>query len=372
MSELVNTRENDNFRKQLLGTASAFALVLYVSSSSLARADGAGRPTFWIELGGQTESLQGTSTPFTAPFMTALTPAPAPYHDDVFNDGQRPARTSFGLEGKVIFQPENSDWTFSAGLRYGRSHTNRHPHNQTAPTPDAVRAIMYIVPFADVIGTYKESHLILDFMAGRDMGIGSFGQDGHSTIGAGIRLAQFSVKSSANIYARPNVVFQTPYGPFVPFPSFDGYSMSAHATRSFHGVGPSLSWDASAAILGNAEAGEITLNWGVNAAILFGRQKAKTDHATHAYHLPGLPFAYYYYQSLYTTSHNNPARSRTVAVPNLGGFAGLSVKYPNVKVSLGYRADFFFGAVDAGIDERHTKDLGFHGPFASVSIGLGG
>jgi hypothetical protein len=28
--------------------------------------------------------------------------------------------------------------------------------------------------------------------------------------------------------------------------------------------------------------------------------------------------------------------------------------------------------MDAGIDTRHTSDLGFHGPFATISIGLGG
>ncbi len=66
------------------------------------------------------------------------------------------------------------------------------------------------------------------------------------------------------------------------------------------------------------------------------------------------------------------ARSRGVIVPNVGGFAGLSVKYPNAKVSFGYKADFFFGAMDGGIDVRRTEDVGFHGPFATVSIGLGG
>ena len=63
-------------------------------------------------------------------------------------------------------------------------------------------------------------------------------------------------------------------------------------------------------------------------------------------------------------------RSRNVTVPNIGGFAGLSFKYPNAKVSLGYRADFFFGAVDGGIDARKTYDRSFYGPYATVSIGL--
>jgi hypothetical protein len=61
-----------------------------------------------------------------------------------------------------------------------------------------------------------------------------------------------------------------------------------------------------------------------------------------------------------------------VIVPNIGGFAGLSVRFPNAKVSLGYRADAFFGAMDGSIDVRKTYDRDFYGPFATISIGLGG
>ncbi|HVP85004.1 MAG TPA: hypothetical protein VMS78_09800 [Rhizomicrobium sp.] len=42
------------------------------------------------------------------------------------------------------------------------------------------------------------------------------------------------------------------------------------------------------------------------------------------------------------------------------------------KVSLGYRADFFFGAMDGGIDTRESYNRNFYGPYASISIGLGG
>jgi len=81
---------------------------------------------------------------------------------------------------------------------------------------------------------------------------------------------------------------------------------------------------------------------------------------------------YYYTRVPQKSGRGSRVSSRSVIVPNLGGFAGVSVKYPNVKFSLGYRADFFFGAVDAGIDTRHAKDLGFSGPFAAISVGLGG
>jgi hypothetical protein len=68
--------------------------------------------------------------------------------------------------------------------------------------------------------------------------------------------------------------------------------------------------------------------------------------------------------------HTDIARSHSVVVPNIGGFAGMSLKFPNAKISLGYRADFFFGAMDGGIDARKTYDRNFYGPFATISIGL--
>jgi hypothetical protein len=49
------------------------------------------------------------------------------------------------------------------------------------------------------------------------------------------------------------------------------------------------------------------------------------------------------------------ARSRSVAIPNVGGFAELSYHYANAKISMGYRADFFFGR--HGWWYRRPKDL---------------
>jgi hypothetical protein len=57
-------------------------------------------------------------------------------------------------------------------------------------------------------------------------------------------------------------------------------------------------------------------------------------------------------------------------VPNVGGFIGASLRWSNAKVSLGYRGDFFFGAMDGGVDTRVSKDRDFYGPFASIAVGL--
>ena len=162
-----------------------------------------------------------------------------------------------------------------------------------------------------------------------------------------------------SFYQKKQFVYQ-------PYHSFAG---TFRATRSFTGLGPSISWNSSAPFLGNAQAGELALDWGVNAALLFGRQKAKSRHQTTARYQAG---GIFYPPQVTVYQHNNPSntRSRGVVVPNIGAFAGLSVKYPNAKISFGYKADFFFGAMDGGIDVRRTEDVGFHGPYASVSIGF--
>jgi hypothetical protein len=116
------------------------------------------------------------------------------------------------------------------------------------------------------------------------------------------------------------------------------------------------------------------VDWGVNGALLFGRQKASVHHeATSYYHGAKYPV---YGSGKHTLIYHHatpvPDRVHSVVVPNVGGFAGLSFRYASAKVAFGYRADFFFGAMDGGIDTRKTYDRNFHGPFATISVGLGG
>jgi hypothetical protein len=230
------------------------------------------------------------------------------------------------------------------------------------------------VPFADTKLESTENHMVLDFQVGREVGLGMLGLGGRSNINLGIRFAQLGTSSKLDIHARPivNVRDVSIFGVFeVPYPSFYQYTMHANASRSVRGVGPSLSWNASTDLIGDHDHAELTFDWGINGALLFGRQKAKTNHATQSYYLTAQHRSPEYLQP-HPPRYAHGNRSRSVVVPNLGGFAGFSVRYPNAKLSLGYRADFFFDAMDTGIDVRQTKDLGFHGPFATISIGLGG
>src|SRR6185437_1349410 len=202
MSELITIDGNRrNLKERLLITSSALSLVGFIALIDIANAAENDRPTAWIELGGQLEMLQGTSSPIVAPFM-AVSPTPAPYLAVPFIDSQRPADHAFGLEGKLTFQPKNSDWVFSASVRYGRSHAKRHLHHTNTvivsqhtsygtPTHPAKHN-----PFADSRTRSDESHAVIDFSVGRDVGLGLFGRDSTSTLNAGVRFAQFSTKSS--------------------------------------------------------------------------------------------------------------------------------------------------------------------------------
>ncbi len=58
-------------------------------------------------------------------------------------------------------------------------------------------------------------------------------------------------------------------------------------------------------------------------------------------------------------------------MPNVGGFVGLSYRYTDAKMSIGYRYDTFLNAMDIGIDATKKSNLTFNGPYASISIGLG-
>jgi hypothetical protein len=114
----------------------------------------------------------------------------------------------------------------------------------------------------------------------------------------------------------------------------------------------------------------VAFNWGANAAFLFGRQRVRGQHQTSGRYAKGLASGNPV--SSYAPGLHPIDRAHTVTIPNVGSFAGLSFRYADAKLDLGYRADFFFNAVDGGIDARKSGDVGFYGPFASVAIGFGG
>ena len=390
MSELINTQKNhSDFRWQLLASVSALVLIGALRAPQANAASGDDKPSVWLELGGQLERVDGGNNPYL-PAFTTVSPTPVPFGPVSPAQSQTAPRYSYGGEGKLTFTPDDSNWVFSAGIRYGRSNGKKHIHQQSAKTQSVVNPkyqfspTVYPTPtiiataprFFDSKVTHNESHFVLDFMAGKDVGLGMFGRGGTSTFSAGLRYAQFTYRRHVEMIARPDPeIYEYHLGYFsLPVTRHNDFFGKADDRSSFQGIGPSLAWNASAQIAGHEDQA-VTVDWGVNGALLFGRQKARGTHEeTHNYYQAK------YYQTvppygLQQISHHGPLphdRHKSVIVPNLGGFAGLSYRYRDAKVSFGYRADFFFGAMDVGIDAARKVDRDFHGPFAKISIGLGG
>jgi|HubBroStandDraft_2_1064218.scaffolds.fasta_scaffold36792_3 hypothetical protein len=418
MSELLNDRSGrSELRWKLLTTVSALALIGSVYGAQDAKADGeTDHPVLWIELGGQLEQQTGQGDPYSPPFVINNTDSVVLKPGSPLS-AAKPPLFSNGAEAKIMFEPSDTDWVFSASVRYGRSvgHRNfNHPHvatNQahetvhghtgfgfnTITTPSGYvskRPIygpvhktipQYVNEFAGAQVAQRQSHAIVDFTAGKDVGLGMFGSGSVSDINVGVRFAQFVSNVSGTIDLRPDADFLKFYNTNLQhrFPSnvwryygqaFHAYHAAFQSQRDFHGVGPALSWNASLPVVGEQPAGTLNVDWGANAALLFGRQRANgshqssTDVITHTAPRSKFPSIY----PTHRTNAGNFNRSRTVTVPNVGGFAGLSFNFTNAKISAGYRGDFFFGAMDTGIDVRKTETVGFYGPFATISIGIGG
>jgi iron complex outermembrane receptor protein len=378
-----------------------------------------GKPPLWVELGGQLEHITGQGASFVPAFFANFlnpessttscntrwfgifscrvsVPGPSILRQPTTPiEAQQPPLFSAGEEAKVSFEPEGTDWVFSASIRYGRSGNKMDVDHQT----NRVHYGVYVSnkPFHAVVGNggfftqekfvntdvhHAESYSILDFQAGKDVGLGLFGEDLSTLLSGGVRIAQFVSHSSVDMRARPDLAFQTYTYTNRPQrtnlgPGFHTYHAYERAARKFRGIGPAISWTGSAPVM-PVDAGGLDFDWGANAAILFGRQKSTVAHYQTGRYWPvqqkdGNPGGGRYTNSyLVAPTAGGHVSNKTVTVPNLGGFAGISYRYNNAKISFGYRTDFYFGAIDGGIDKRHSETLNMGGPFATISFGLGG
>jgi hypothetical protein len=378
MSELTSAKTNRKaLHAYLLSTACAFAVW---SAGGSAMAEDGGHPSVWIDLGGQLERMASSQETFSPQFLGAF----AGEGFDPIESIQRAPRYSYGGEGKIEFDPRGSGWSFFAAIRYGRSNGSkalyqRHPEVtatlKTLLGAGTHQTVLPPPPHLNASNKDQEAHAIIDFQVGRDIGIGLFSRN--SKLEFGVRLAQFASHRQTNLNGVPSLFF-TGTGPKYPgfFQSHYHFSGATDVRRSFRGIGPSISWNSSSPIVETGEKSSIELDWGINAAALFGRQKVSGQRNVTALHYKSfteISFSGYTIYRGVASSYSHPhnlGRTHSVIVPNIGGFAGVSFRYAAAKMTFGYRGDFFFGAIDSGIAARKKADVGFYGPFASISIGF--
>lgn len=385
MSELViSSRRRETSHWQLLTSVSVLALSACISSNDGAWAESDGRPTVWIELGAELDHVGGQGEAFSPAFLAANTSSSV-LGAETSAQAQKPPAFGFGGEGTITIRPERSDWVISAGVRYGRSTGTNHVHHQTYNTfvlkyksgvRNQVSNVRAVDPFSDTHTWHNESHAIIDFQVGQDVGLGMFGKEVSSTVSMGVRFAQFQSASTFDVRARPIVQFYEESFPSLnlrfQLPYFHTYHATEHASRNFHGLGPSIAWKGSAPLVGNLQDDELTVDWSANAAVLFGKQRTDVQHLETAHYVRQRWVFYGGYYTAYPPRFGGHHAARSATIPNVGGSLGLSWRVRNLKASVGYQADFFFNAVDQGLDVRKPGTLSFHGPYASISLGLGG
>jgi iron complex outermembrane receptor protein len=401
MSESVNTRRSGS-RLHLLTSVSSIALLASVLGAGSASAGD--QPMLWIELGAQSEQVLGTNElalPFDGAIPAAGLTGPL--------TGALNLTASNGGDGKLTFRPGAADWVFAASVSYGRSHgkgkiSQTHPLPTTAFATFHTTILTYPRPYhrtnlkpAKVIESSitgdtvsSETHSILDFSAGKDVGLGMFGQGSTSVFGIGARFASFTSKLDVSgvggvLDAHLKEVHHT-FPTYAFFPSstlivpwyhvyasqiWHTVSGSAKLSHEFKGVGPSVYWDASVPLSGDDKrSGVVSFDWGINAALLFGKQKTKEQHqSASAYNCYGAVCNAQHVQ--YAPQSGHASKTRNITVPNLGGFIGASYRIGGVKASIGYRGDWFFGAFDTGLATSQKIDRGYFGPFINIGIGIG-
>ena len=292
MSELINTSNRRAIRWQLFSSVSALALLTSVTGEAIADSDAVDRPVVWIELGGELDRISGQGDNFPVAWWRQIQPPP-------FYTQPRLSRPKFpSLQFCAGGQNNIPAGSLGLGLLGRRqlravrgilekSIIKRTNYDMSAIGPAFPLRIQNprgIDKFADTQSHPGQSHVVLDFSVGKDVGLGMFGSNSSSVLSLGVRYAQFASQATFDVRARPEI--QDKY--FVAPPSLNGtfhlpyfktYHGTGQASRSFHSVGcPLFSWSGSTPFVGNPQDGEATLDWGANVALLFGKQKTRVQH----------------------------------------------------------------------------------------------
>lgn len=328
-----------------LASASAMVLAAALTSANSAYAQDGDAHYLWIELGGDFNRLEGQPDSWT--------PTPNTAFDNSGSFVRKSPPFDFGGEAGITYSLNDTGWLAGATIRLGRS--GRHPSFHTATSSTKYANAQYTSSSHN-----RETHVILDFKVGKDVGLGAYGS---SIVSVGLRYAQQSINTDSRATYAPKDILGSYYGTNIA----KSYSERARIERSAWAIGPAVSWDASAA-LAESSNGKFTLDWGVNAALLFGRQKFSGQYSStyvlKTNHRQGT------FSTSTTHSFSLRERSRMAVTPNIGAFAGFSYKWPSTRVSIGYRADVYFNAVDGGLNAARNVDRSFYGPFVKIAVGL--
>jgi len=344
----------------------------------------AGQPyALTLELGGGAARFDADNTRFTPAFVEA---SGSPILQSALDVQEEDLDWGDSREIKLTYGRPGSHWRVSAGLRRDETNgtasklaTQKNKGGRLfspeviAAYPQAAELDKYVQATNYVIGEARdrEEAQLADFMVGRDVGLGLLDK---SSINVGLRYAELSSISLVKVagtadhedFPDLNVAFLS------PATMIHRYDISSLAEREFKGFGPAVSWDGSKVLFGGADAGYLTVDFGVGAAVLFGKQK--TDVVVRSDDTPAK------YNNVFLQVDEEPvvttmsavARSQSTTVYDLGANLGLSYEIGRMKVSGGYRIDRFYDVLDVGRGQHEDGDRTMDGPYFKIAVGFGG
>jgi hypothetical protein len=310
-------------RGRLLATTSG--LILAAALAGPALAEGAG--SFQIDLIGDWNTVGGGATQWTSDL-----PAGA-----AGNTGRLKPRGGFDGEADITWRPSASNWVFLGSVRYGRTNTSHSAVSQYSSNNSGYRSYYGK-------GRQHETHLMVDFQAGRDVGLGMFGKGSSSILAAGVRFVHFTSTTTAD------------FSTYAKYRS--GYvSGTRHRriNRLTTGAGPMVSWKTNVPLSSG-----FAFRFGASGALLVTNQIAK--------------FSDVFTAGRFDEGLDSPTvsgrRSSTRLVPEPAAYAALAFtpRGSALSIAVGYRVDAYFGVLDGGFDTAHRVDRVLAGPFVDLSV----
>jgi iron complex outermembrane receptor protein len=328
---------------------------------------------FQVEVGGMMSRFDRSVEPYTPDWITpAIASSPAVQDNDLDWGDVR--------DIKLTYAPANG-WRISGAYRFGKTNVSDRGAAYEEVTPGLIKngarvgQLLERDNHAITAVRGSEEYSVADFMVGREVGLGAFGEGGKSAVSAGLRYANFESTSHVAMDGIVDSYIAPAIGLKYGVQRYEAFTTSLDSVREFEGAGPALSWDASVRLWGDDETGHADFDWSIGGAVLYGKQSndSSEDRWGQYIRLTGLGLGPLPVRTtLYNQTDVPRHRTEKVTVPNLTLSLGLSYSVDRVKVSTGYSYDRFFDAIDGGVEEGQQHDRTIHGPYLKLSVGFGG
>jgi hypothetical protein len=338
-----------------------------------------------VELGGSALRHDSHNDPMTADELDVFTPTllPTSLQDRDLDSGD-------GGEAKLTYRPAGTPWRVSTGVRFGKANGGKHQgvYSELADQEKACGWNLFLCQHP-ILGTHdtkyttiptnsswvhawqRDDHVMVDFMIGRDVGMGA--GDFQSSLSGGLGYARLRSRTDLNVKGIPDWVVGNGFLFYDDAATHHWYDATLTSEREFEGAGPIVSWEASQRLRGDKESGSLNLAWTVGGGVLFGKQKVD---------MTGNILSNYYssryndtYAQLADSSERTSVerrRSKSVAVPTANLSLGLTYEVDRFKVDAGYRWERYFNAIDGGDRARKSYDRTIDGPYFKIAVGFGG